>query len=186
MLPLGAFLSVSPSLHSPEPLISITLGYCHIANGNHLPRSALLAPCFNTLPLPVLPDYHFRLGCPGLILKKTCRSTGACMAKGWRWSEPQSLHGWRRLWFEEWVSLLKRVSLPVPVEIGASWWVKGLRWWPCPLNASQQWHIASTMVAQASSPHSHPFRLSLQLSKGQLKGHQQLYFPWVCSPNPTS
>ena len=90
---------------------------------------------------------------------------------GWRWSEPQSLHVWRRLWLEKWVSLLKQVSLPVPVKSGTSWWVKRLQWWPCPLNASQQWHIASR-VAQASStnslscgsPHSHPFRLSLQLS----------------------
>lgn len=69
------------------------------------------------------------------------------------------------------VSLLKQVSFPVPMKAGTSWWVKRLQWWPWPLNTSQQWHIVST-VAQASSinslscgsPHSHPFRLSLQLS----------------------
>lgn len=88
-----AFLAVEPLSSFSELLIPTPLGYCCTANGSHLPRSALLTQCFNTLPLLALPNYHFRLGCPGLILKKLAGPLELAWPRrfsGWRSSEPQS------------------------------------------------------------------------------------------------
>lgn len=61
-------------------------------------------------------------------------------------------------------------ATPSASEGQRSWQVgKGLWWQPCPLHATQQWHLAS-MVSQALSanfpscrtPYSCPFRLSFQ------------------------
>ena len=81
----------------------------------------------------------------------------------------------------------KDESMGVPssaCEGQRSWQVgKGLSWQPCPLHATQHWHLAS-MVSQALSasflscrtPYSCPFRLSF---------HSQQWFPpWIFTPNP--
>ena len=81
-------------------------------------------------------------------------------------------------------SLLRWAPLLVPMDAGDSTWGRGLQWRPHPLYTTQQWHPASveawassTHIPSCGAPSSHPFRLSLH--------SQQLFPPWVCSPNPT-
>ena len=111
--------------------------------------------------------YLFR---PGRDKAATSRVCVNCL---WQWRGTGNSTGWDEL-----------ILVKVPPCARISRWGSELQWQPCPLCATQQWHLiskadyaSSRSIPGCGAPHSHPLRRSLC--------SQQQSSPWIRSPNPT-